>query len=185
MEFLIKDSTTKKATAVLVILMMIAVVLTAQIGEAKEDRALSLPFFQEQKRKECQVKKKYLYLTGSQLQSANQQLGQSSSQQIVKRYRLDCGGKRSWVFLLNDKIRTHYQTLLIQVVEERIARADVVAFSEPRKYRTPKKWYQVKIEGRTKNQISSVDAISGATLTMKSNKKLLNRAIYFSQLQPL
>ncbi len=107
-------------------------------------------------------------------------VGRNISSAIYKLYIFDCGGKISKAYLLSDKIRTHYQSLLIEVANHLIEEVFVLKFSEPTRYMPPEKWLK-SFHGKNVKELMRLDALSGATLTRNSTIDLARRVLYLEK----
>ena len=116
-----------------------------------------------QKFQACKLKKSSYLLSKKQRASFTYDPGMS-----VKAYAGKCSGGAGKLFVISDRIRTHYQSLLIMTINSAVVDFEIVRFEEPLEYR-PKESYLNKLK---KGQAKKVDAISGATLTGQSLKKV-------------
>lgn len=140
--------------------------------------AAELPHFPIFKNNDCGYKKDYVFLSKAEKDKFEHENNVLLSSSIIRKMQINCKGKISYAYILNDKIRTHYQTLLVWVENKMIKNVDVLEFSEPSKYKAPVRWYE-KMRGLNENALLGVDALSGATLTRQSSLKLIKQALIF------
>ncbi|OUR95460.1 hypothetical protein A9Q84_16640 [Halobacteriovorax marinus] len=143
--------------------------------KASEDPILRLEFFQ--KHEDCIIERKYIYLDREIKTIYEREINQAFESSIIKRYQMNCLGQISKVYILSDRVRSHYQTLLIQISKERIQVLEVLKFSEPQKYQAPKSWYH-KFVTRSDSEIFNIDAVTGATLTRYSTMRMAKKALF-------
>lgn len=148
-------------------------------GLQAKDSILRLPFFKANQH--CSIEKKIIYLTKKQIKKIQIKFHSDFNEQIVRRYKLECNNKSSNVFVLDDQVRSKLQTLLIEVKNSRISHAETLEFKEHTRFKTPKQWFHQTAIGQNLKSVRSIDGISGATLTSRSNKELLAIALYLSQ----
>lgn len=120
--------------------------------------------------KNCEHKKNFLFLNSKQKKKLN------IDSSIIRRFSLNCSGVKSVYFILNDKIRTHYQTAVIHIENNKISRLEIIDFGEPKQYMAPNIW----VDKMLKTELDKVDALSGATLTRQSLVNMRRLAIYLS-----
>jgi len=156
------------------IVILILLLVTGDILRA-EDKILHLPFFQN--KKECFVNKDYIYLSKKEASHLEKSLNGEIPSRIIKRYNLKCKNSTGRIYILSEKIRTHFQTLLIEVANSKVVTIETLRFEEPKKYAPPKGWYKHAYIKKSIHDIQIIDGITGATLTSKSNKKLVTLAL--------
>ncbi|MCO4792398.1 MAG: FMN-binding protein [Bacteriovoracaceae bacterium] len=115
----------------------------------------------------CELGKDYLYLSKEKSQ-------QFEVQRIVKRYKINCPNEKLTGYAISDKIRTHFQSLLIIIKNQKVKWIDTIKFLEPLKYQAPSKWIEIMFQGKKLDKLSA-DAISGATLTTQSYMRILKK----------
>jgi len=106
---------------------------------------------------QCHFEKNYLSLS-------KERAAELESNRVIQRYDIICGKLKNVGYLLDDKIRTHFQNLFIILAENEIIDVEVLQFSEPQQYSAPKKWLEHFYINKRIGQLK-VDTISGATLT--------------------
>lgn len=142
-----------------------------------EDFLSSLPLSY----KDCRIKKNHIILSKNDLALMKSQLSQSIASGIFKKYDFSCGDVRYEGYILSDKVRTHYQTILFLLGKNKIQELVLLDFTEPIQYRAPSKWLEkFKLIDFKKNY--TIDALSGATLTRQSTIKLLKQAFYLEKI---
>lgn len=95
----------------------------------------------------------------------------------VRKLDVTCSGnQKSFAYILNGKVRSQFQTLLIWTSGKTVRGVEVLEFNEPGQFRAPKSWYK-KILGHGINELFSIDSLSGATLTRESTLKLVKEAL--------
>lgn len=144
-------------------------------------RASDLPRFSHLEKLGCSYEKDYLFLDNTKKDKFEQEHSVEISSKIIRRFAVNCSGKKSNAYLLNDRVRTHYQTLLIWVREAKVAGIETIYFKEPKQYKAPSKWIE-KITAKQINNLYQVDALSGATLTRQSTLKLTKKSLLFESL---
>lgn len=102
-------------------------------------------------------------------------------QRVVRRFKLSCGKSNKVAFVLSDKVRTHYQQVLIVLEGMKISEVRILKFDEPIKYKSPLKWLAYKFKNKNAKELN-VDAISGATLTTSSILRTIKKAWVLSKL---
>ena len=145
--------------------------------------AVSLPRFSLFEKNGCTYIKDYKFLNSEEKSTFEKHFNFTLTTSTVRKLKVTCKSKDkesiSTAFLLNDKIRTHYQTLLLWVTDHKIKGVEVLEFLEPIQYKAPTKWYS-QIEGKDLSHLYEVDGLSGATLTRQSTLKLVKQALYFT-----
>lgn len=144
-------------------------------------RAENLPRFTIFKANNCLAKKNTLFLSLAQKKKIESQNDIEINSKIIQRLNIECGSSLSHAYILNDRVRTHYQTLLIWVKKSSVAAIETIDFREPKQYQAPAKWIK-SIELKNKTTLYKVDALSGATLTRQSTLKLVKKSLLFDQL---
>jgi len=142
-----------------------------------EDFLSSLPLTY----KDCNIKKNHIILSKNDLAIMKSHLSQSISSGIFKKYDLSCGKTKYDGYILSDKIRTHYQTILFLLDNNKIQDLVLLDFTEPVQYRAPSKWLE-KFKHIDFKKNYTIDALSGATLTRQSTIKLLKQAFYLEKI---
>ncbi len=94
---------------------------------------------------------------------------------IHRRYDLRCPWGKGRAYIINDKIRTHFQKVFIAFNGDTIVALEPFKFEEPVKYMAPKKWLDFFFLNKKAN-IKGIDTISGATLTTESIKRAVLKA---------
>ncbi len=135
--------------------------------------------FEVFKDKNCIVTKNYQMLSKDEVSQLESKLNSKISFRTIRKLDVNCGNQKSNAFILSDKIRTHFQALLIWINKDKVKNISLLEFDEPERYKPPFKWLQ-NILGMGKKELHKVDALSGATLTRHSTLKLINQALYFS-----
>lgn len=125
---------------------------------------------------DCKVSKDYQYLSKDQVSKISSSLPNPLDESIVRRFKVQCAGEDSYAYMLNDRVRTHPQTLLIWTKQKAIKDLEILNFSEPPRYLPPKRWL-TKLKGKSQESVSKLDALSGATLTRQSTLKLAKKAL--------
>jgi hypothetical protein len=127
----------------------------------------------------CEYQKNYQFLTKKKKLEIEKKIDQRLSSMTIRKLDISCPGsnEKSSAFILNDKVRTHFQTLLIWIEKDKLKGLEVLEFHEPKKYQAPLKWIN-HISGKSREKLFEVDALSGATLTRQSTLKLLKQAFY-------
>jgi hypothetical protein len=138
-----------------------------------KDPVLRLPFFQSKEMQACNTKKTFQYLSKEIKEDISKKVGLKSVAGFYPVYKSECLGETKYTYLLNDIVRSEYQTLLISLVNRKLDHIEVVRFDEPDKYKAPKIWFQLF---KKLKKWDDVDAISGATLTRSSTLKLAKLA---------
>lgn len=122
----------------------------------------------------CQASKDFIFMGEQDRNKHKSETGLEFSA-ITKRYKALCDGRKLSFYLLNDRVRTHYQTLVLAVAERRLESIRTIEFHEPRQYKSPEKW--LKHITKVKSP-SEVDALTGATLTRQSVLKMTKKVLY-------
>lgn len=130
---------------------------------------------------DCEIEKNYLYLTKKQSKTILKGFPNSKAQRIIRRYDLNCLGKMKKGYVLSDKVRTHFQKVLIVIEEDKVSNIEVLKFDEPLKYKSPVKWLDYMFKNKKITSLN-VDAISGATLTTKSMLRIVRKAMFINNL---
>jgi hypothetical protein len=147
------------------------VISNAEAGNT--DPVLRLPFFQSKELKACTTKKSFQYLSKDIKKDIASKVGMKTVEGFYPVYKSDCSGKNRYTYILNDVVRSEYQTLLISLIDQELDHIEVVRFDEPDKYKAPTPWYQLFKKFK---KWDDIDAISGATLTRSSTLKLAKLA---------
>ena len=121
----------------------------------------------------CTTKKSFQYLSKKIKKDIASKVGMKSVEGFYPVYKSNCQGQKRYTYILNDVVRSEYQTLLISLIDEKLDHIEVVRFDEPEKYKAPKPWYKLFENSKKWDEI---DAISGATLTRSSTLKLAKLA---------
>ena len=129
----------------------------------------------------CKITKDYLYLTMDQSALIKKRFPLSIKQSLVRRYAITCKKERLTGYLLNDQIRTHFQSVLIVLNGQKIVKVIIEKFNEPKKYKAPQKWLDLMFNKKKSDEIQ-IDSITGATLTSKSILRLIKRAAAYNQI---
>ncbi len=124
----------------------------------------------------CQYQKDYKFLTDKEKSLLEGKLDSKLNSHTLRKIKVFCDDKESVAYILNGKIRTHYQTLLIWVDQHKLKGLEILEFHEPKKYQAPSVWMK-RIYGKDKDSLYGVDALSGATLTRQSTLKLIKQAL--------
>lgn len=140
----------------------------------------SLPRFELFERNGCEYKKNYQFLSKDKKQTLEKKLDRKLNTRTIRRLDVDCKTTSSRAYILNDKVRTHYQTLLVWVENQKLKALEILEFTEPVKYKAPTEWYN-SLKGISDQKLLEVDALSGATLTRQSTLKLVKQALYFDE----
>ena len=127
----------------------------------------------------CHAKKNYQFISKKKKNEIEKQFNFSGVSQTVRRFSVKCGDDKTMAFVFNDKIRTHYQSLLVWIAQGTVKGIKTLEFNEPVQYEAPKSWLK-NIVNKNKTQLYKVDALSGATLTRQSTLKIVKQALYFS-----
>lgn len=114
----------------------------------------------------CTYKKAYLYKKSG----------------ITRKVIVTCPNeKQTNAYILNGRVRTHFQTLLIWSMSKKVRGIEVLEFNEPGQYRAPSNWYE-KLIGQGQKGLFEVDALSGATLTRESTLNLVKEALHLDEI---
>jgi len=162
MEFLIKN--------------LIILAITINVCMAAKNPLLAVPFFKD-KSKMCELKADFLYLSKLEKSDAKKVVGLEIDS-IVKKIKMNCGGGHSFAYILSNRIRTEYQTVVVWIKDKVINEVKILRFDEPERFKAPQKWLD-QFKGKSLNEIAKVDGITGATLTANSIKKLAKEGVYF------
>lgn len=111
---------------------------------------------------DCQIKKEIFRPSETQ----KKELGSDRSLYEIHRY--NCPNKNIKTIILGDTVRSHIQVLAISNQNE----VEILKWNEPEKYKLPQSWFN-KINF---DNLNSVDAYSGATLSVGSTVHLIQRA---------
>lgn len=130
-----------------------------------------LDFFR--KNTDCRFEKDYQYLS-------EEKANELSMNRIIQKYRIQCGKVYYEGYLFNDKIRTHYQNIFAVLRGKEIVEVEVISFLEPQQYSAPEKWIEIMFKGKKIDQLK-VDALSGATLTTQSYKRIFKNILELSK----
>lgn len=141
-----------------------------------EDEILGLPFFQ--KHKNCLAQKNTLFLDDTQKKALEKEIGHDTTSRLIQRYSLNCQNRLSEVYFLTDQVRSHYQTLLLWVEQQQISHLEILRFDEPARFKPSPQW----VKQFVKNSSGEINAITGATLTTRSTKKLVKMALALDKL---
>jgi hypothetical protein len=144
-------------------------------------RASDLPRFSVFDKLGCKVQSNYIFLDDKKKSAFEKKHDIEISSKIIKRFDINCAETYSKAYLLNDRVRTHYQTLLIWIKDSKVAAVETIYFKEPKEYKAPSKWMKT-IELKHIKDLYQVDALSGATLTRQSTLKLVKKSLLFEQL---
>ena len=128
----------------------------------------------------CEYKKDYQFLSSEQFSQAKKALPNQDLSKTVRKLNIKCGEQLEHAYILNNKIRTHYQTVLVWVNQSGLKDFKYLRFDEPVQYKPPGKWLD-HLKQKSKNLLE-VDALSGATLSRKSALDLVKRAMYFERI---
>ncbi len=128
----------------------------------------------------CDIKKEMLYLSKEEKAKVSKASGQRKVPGIFKTYKIKCQKNELRVFLLSDKIRSHYQKAFVAVEEGKIKEMKIVKFKEPQKYKAPRSFVETFF-GKTK--VKMVDGLTGATLTRSSLIRLAKTALEIEKLE--
>ena len=142
--------------------------------------AVNLPRFDVLNKQGCTYKKNYRFLSKEQKKVIENELNLNFQSSTIRKIDINCAGSKSAGYILNDKIRTHYQTLLVWIDQKKIKGLEILEFSEPPRYKAPKDWYKT-LQGANSKDLFKVDALSGATLTRQSTLNLVKQALYFDK----
>ena len=147
---------------------LLALIFSAMVSKAGD--LSRLPFVQKTFG-DCQLEKENVFLKGELLQKVKQELSSKPDSKIIRTFKLkNCSGPKSGrLYFLSDVVRTHYQTLLFHIQDHEIQRLKLLEFNEPQKYAPPENWQK---QFSQKEEVRNVDALTGATLTESSFKKL-------------
>lgn len=129
----------------------------------------------------CKYKKDYVFLSNSKKKAIESRLNFHLNSLTVRRLKVECPTSKSFAYILNDKVRTHYQTLLIWISDQKLQGLEVLEFHEPKQYQAPSKWIEHTVGVKRKN-LYQVDALSGATLTRQSTINLIKQAFELESL---
>ncbi len=152
---------------------LLANLIVTSNAEDRIDPVLRLPFFNSKTMKSCSTKKDFRYLSKQEKKRISDAIGAKEIPGLYPVYNSYCDKKTRSTYLLNDIVRSEYQTLLISFQDDKIVHFEVVRFDEPVKYKAPSKWYKLFLG---KDKFETIDAISGATLTRASTLKLAKLA---------
>ncbi len=125
----------------------------------------------------CDKKMDVVILSSKEKKELAQIMDENITQSIVHIADLNCNGRILKGFILSDKIRTHFQTLLVLFEKKKLADISVLKFSEPVRYKAPKAWL-AQFRHRKNDH---VDALSGATMTRESTISIIKQAIYLEK----
>jgi hypothetical protein len=140
------------------------------------------PRFSMFENQNCEYKKNYQFLTKESKSIIEKEIGQRLNSMTIRKLDVECLNIKSTssAFILSDKVRTHFQTLLIWIDKSKLQGIEVLEFHEPKKYQAPKKWVE-HISKKNEKTLFEVDALSGATLTRQSTIKLLKQAFHLDK----
>jgi len=122
---------------------------------------------------QCHFEKNYLYLSKEKAV----ELGLS---RMIRRYDITCKSAKYVGYVLDDKIRTHFQNLFVVLAGKEIIDVEVVQFSEPQQYSASNKWVEYFFVKKKIDELA-IDTISGATLTTQSYKRIFKKILELSQ----
>jgi hypothetical protein len=144
-------------------------------------RASDLPRFSLFNSLDCKIKSNFIFLDDKQKSLFEAKNKIELNSRIIKRFDVNCSNNITKAYLLTDRVRTHYQTLLIWIKNSKVAGLETIYFKEPKEYKAPLKWTKT-IKDKEKSTLYQVDALSGATLTRQSTLKLVKKSLLFEQL---
>lgn len=156
------------------------VLVISNAEDRNADPVLRLPFFNSKTLSKCSTKKSFQYLSKEKKKVISTKIGMKSVEGFYPFYKTECSNNIRFTYLLNDIVRSEYQTLLISLLDNKIDHIEVVRFEEPEKYKAPRRWYQLFKKVQSWDEI---DAISGATLTRASTVKLAKLALELGKYQ--
>lgn len=129
--------------------------------------------------KDCNPQKETVFLTDSQKQEILKLSKVDDISKLIIRYRLNCNGETSFVYVNSHIVRTMNETLLIEVNKNQVKALEVANFNEPMEYFPSDDWRKQilgKVLSDRLNLKADVDALSGSTLTANA---VLNTARNF------
>ena len=156
------------------VIIVTTILILPCVGSAKSE-LLRLSYFKN--REKCNISKSFVYLNNAEVNKLETELNTRPISKIIRRFTLFCINKKSKVYIISDKVRTHFQTLLVEVKNSKVVHVEILRFEEPKKYAPPTDWYKLNFLGIKENEVGRVDGLTGATLTYKSNKKLILLAL--------
>lgn len=148
-----------------------------------------IKLIQHYEKNECKVTKNYLLLTEAKREKLNKSIQNFDREHsIIKRFNYTCPQvnkneiSKGEIFILSRKIRTHYQTVAIDIANKTIKSLEIVSFDEPLRYKAPIKWITHFFHNKKLQDLSKIDGLTGATLTAQSIKQLGKEALSLSQI---
>jgi hypothetical protein len=130
----------------------------------------------------CDVERSTVYLTASQSARARELAGAEVSAAIVHPYRATCAGRPGGVAYFDaHTVRTLPEALMVVVDPEgRVARVEVLSFSEPADY-LPRDPFYEQFRGRSLDAElelrRGVRGVTGATLTARATTAAVRRVL--------
>lgn len=132
----------------------------------------------------AEVERCTAFLTDAQLAEARRRAGDDVAieQGIVTYYAARRQGRPAGVAYFDaHRVRTHEEVVMVVVTPEgRVARVDVLKFTEPPEYRAPEGWI-AQFEGRPLDEDLSLRGgilnITGATLTARAMTRAVRRVL--------
>ncbi len=152
----------------------------APTGEGKVfltmDEALRLAF------PKAQVRRTTAYLSSEQQKAIQKACGASFTDRVVYPYVAVRDGKVvGTAYFDTHRVRSLRQTLMVVVDEQgKIARVELLAFAEPRKYQPQPKWLRQFFGARLNSDLrlgGRIRPMSGATLTAKATLECSRRIL--------
>jgi len=118
-----------------------------------------------QKFPKCKLQKEVLFL------DSKMKAKYKIENAIALRFSGFCEKKETSIYIQSKIVRTLNQTLALKIQDKKIQDIKIINFMEPESYKPKIKWLSL-FSHKSHNEIDSIDAISGATLTRKSVVKI-------------
>lgn len=123
---------------------------------------------------QCDLKKEVLFLDSKMKEEYK------IENSIVLRFSGLCEKQASSIYIQSRLVRTLNQTLALKIQSGKIQDIKIINFMEPESYKPKAKWLSL-FSNKNHNEIKSIDAISGATLTRKSVVKIATDSLNINQ----
>lgn len=144
------------------------------------DEALELAF------PGCEIERRTVFLTESQLERARQLAGVDIDKALVYPYEARCGGRAAGTaYLDKHRVRTLPEVLMVALdAEGRVRRIEILDFSEPEDYIPRKVWYEQFDAQELDPELDlkrEIRGVTGATLTARATTDSVRRVLAIHQ----